>query len=185
MGDWEERLFALFDDLEQQAEAAFAVERELEVADRAQAEYANVGLATRLMASLGREVTLRLAGVGPVTGTLEGVADGWCLVTGASGQWVVRLAAVQVVAGLSARSVPEAAWPVAARLGLRSALRRLSADSTACRLLTLDGAGYDVRLGRVGADFVEAFVGESPEPNAFPFPAIAAVTQRPGFVGPD
>src|SRR5688572_14496837 len=62
MGDWEERLFTLFDDLEQQAEAAFAAERDIEVADRALAEYAQVGMATRLMASVGREVVLRLSG---------------------------------------------------------------------------------------------------------------------------
>ena len=178
MGDWEDRLFALFDDLEQQAEAAFAAERDFEVADRAQAEYAQVGLATRLMASLGQDVVLRLSGVGPVAGTLERVADGWCLIAGDSGQWVVRLAAVQLASGVSPRSVPEAAWPVASRLGLRSALRGISGDGVECRLLTLDGAGYDVRLGRVGADFVEGIVGDGREPTLFPFGAIAAVTQR-------
>ena len=178
MGDWEARLFALFDDLEQQAEAAFALERDLEVADRAQAEYAEVRLASRLMASVGQRVTLRLAGIGPVTGSLERVADGWCLLAGEAGRWVVRLAAVQVASGLSVRSVPDAAWPAAARLGLRSALRGISADGDRCRLLTLDGAAYDVRLSRVGADFVEAVADGSGEPLLVRFDALGAVHQR-------
>ena len=48
-----ERFFALFDDLEQQAESLYAEERDLELADRTRAEYSAVTLASRLMASLG------------------------------------------------------------------------------------------------------------------------------------
>lgn len=178
MADWDERLSALFDDLEQQAESAFAVERDAEVADRAQAEYAHVGLATRLMASAGRPVTLRVSGVGRVAGTLQRVADGWCLVAGDAGQWLVRTAAVQTATGLSPRSVPETAWPVAARLGLGSALRRIAADGDECRVFTVDGGYHDVRLARVGADFVEARTGEGGEPVLFAFGTIAAVARR-------
>jgi hypothetical protein len=176
VGDPEERLFALFDDLEQQAEAAFSLERDAEVADRAQAEYAEVTLASRLMASIGEQVTLRLAGVGQVTGTLERVAEGWCLLAGASGQWVVRMATIQVAAGLSARSVPEAAWPATARLGLGSALRGISADRQPCRLFTTDGAAYDVQLDRVGADFFEAFANIPGDVHCFAFSAVAALS---------
>lgn len=178
MGDWDERLFAVLDDLEQQAESAFAAERDAEVADRALAEYAQVGLATRMMASLGGRVRLRVAGAGWVEGELRRVAEAWCLVDGAPNQWLVRLAAIRVAAGLSPRSVPEAAWPVTARLGLGSALRRISGNGEQCRLVTLDGEGYDVRLGRVGADFVEAWHGESRDPLAVSFSAIAVVTER-------
>ncbi len=37
---WEQRLLTVFDDLEQQAAAAFGAEREAEVAERARSEYA-------------------------------------------------------------------------------------------------------------------------------------------------
>lgn len=178
MGDPEERLFALFDDLEQQAEAAFALEREAEVADRAQAEYAEVTLASRLMASVGRHVTFRLAGAGTVAGRLERVATGWCLLAGDAGAWVVHLPAIQLVTGLSARSVPEAAWPATSRLGLRSALRRISSQDAGCRVLATDGAAYDVRLGRVGADFVEATQGTS-SVVVLPLAGIAAIRLSP------
>ncbi len=178
VGDSEERLSALFDDLEQQAEAAFAVERDLEVADRAQAEYAQVDLASRLMASVGQEVSLRVAGIGPVSGTLERVADDWCLLTGDAGQWVIRLAAILTASGVSSRSVPEAAWPLSAKLSLRSALRGLASGAEPCRLITVDGSSYEARLGRVGADFVEAFAPEGSEPMLVRFEALTAIQQR-------
>ena len=39
---WEEELFALLDDLEQQAEALYDAERDAELADRSRAEYQQV-----------------------------------------------------------------------------------------------------------------------------------------------
>ena len=87
---WEQRLTALFDDLEQQADALFTAEREAEVAERSRSEYAAVTLATRLMAARGTEVGLVVEGVGTVSGLVHRVAGDWCLVgapvrTGSSG----------------------------------------------------------------------------------------------------
>src|SRR6185436_16834930 len=65
---WDERLFDLLDDLEGQAEALYAAERDAELADRSRAEYAGVTLAGRLMASVGRDVLLDVDGTGPVRG---------------------------------------------------------------------------------------------------------------------
>lgn len=175
---WEHQLFALLDDLEQQAEGVFSAERDLEVADRAQAEYAQVGAPTRLMASLGSPVTLQVRGVGTLTGELRRVADGWCLVASRGRQWIVRLDALSAARGLSQRSEPEVAWPVTARLGLGSALRRIAVAGEACQLRLVDGSQYDVRLARVGRDFVEAFVGDEATPALFWFAALAAVHQR-------
>ena len=79
---WDERLFDLLDDLEGQAEALYAAERDAELADRSRAEYAGVTLAGRLMASVGRDVLLDLDGTGPVRGELRRVGTGWCLVSG-------------------------------------------------------------------------------------------------------
>jgi hypothetical protein len=175
---WEKRLFSLLDDLEQQAEGMYAVERDLEVADRAQAEYARVGAPTRLMASVGAEVSFQVRGVGALTGELRRVADGWCLVVSGGRQWIVRFDALSAARGLSSRSEPEVAWPVTARLGLGSALRRIAAAGEPCQLRLVDGSQYDVRLARVGRDFVEAFVGSEVTPALFWFDALAAVHQR-------
>ena len=175
---WDEQLFALFDDLEQQAAGAFGVERDLEVAERAQAEYAVVTLASRLMASLDHDVVLDVTGVGPVSGTLRRVGDGWCLVEAASGEWLVRLPGILLARGLSERSVPEEAWPASARLGLGSALRRVASAGDSCRVCLTDGSAHDVRLVRVGADFVEGRAGESRVPVHVPMAAVAAVQQR-------
>jgi hypothetical protein len=158
--DWDERLFAFLDDLEQQAQALYDADRASELADRSRSEYAAVTLVSRLMASMGREVALDVHGVGLVAGRLQRVGPDWCLVHGAAQDWVVRLAAVKAVEGASDRSVPEVAWSPVSRLGLGSALRRIADTGSDCRLHAIDGTVRDARLSRVGSDFVEARVGE-------------------------
>ena len=123
---WEDDLFALFDDLESQASALYAAERDADVADRSRAEYQNVTLASRAMASVDTVVTLGIEGLGPVTGMIARVADGWLLLAAGDHDWVVNLAALTTVQGASVRSIPEVAWSPLTRLGLGSALRRIS-----------------------------------------------------------
>jgi hypothetical protein len=174
---WEEELFALFDDLEQQAEALYDAEREAELLDRSRAEYQQVTLESRLMATVGRPVRLDVVGVGPVRGVLERVATGWCLVSGNAQDWVVRVAAVSGVHGASDRSVPEVAWSPITRLGLGSALRRVADAGGRCVLHLVDGTTHEAELRRVGADFLEASVG--PDRTVLvPFANLAAAQSR-------
>ncbi|KQY56253.1 hypothetical protein [Nocardioides sp. Root140] len=175
---WEADLFAYLDDLEGEAGAVFDAERQIEVADRARAEYSSVDAAGRLMASVGSDVALRVTGLGALRGRLVRVATGWCLVESGQQEWIVRLAAISMMQGISPRSVPHDAWPVTAKLGLRSALRRISESQERCGLRMLDGAQYDVVPVRVGADFVEAVMGEQRELHLFTFEALAAVHTR-------
>jgi hypothetical protein len=156
---WEDELFALFDDLEQQAEAMYDAERAVELADRSRVEYQQVTLASRMMASVGEPVRLDVLGVGAVTGHLERVANGWCLVSGSDQDWVVRLDAVIAVVGASDRSVPEIAWSPVARLGLGSALRRIADSGDRCVVHQVGGGSYDAMIRRVGSDFLEATIG--------------------------
>jgi hypothetical protein len=174
---WEEELFAVLDDLEQQAEALYDLERDAELADRSRAEYQQVTLSSRLMASVGQEVRLDVAGVGAVSGVLERVGSGWCLLTGSAQDWVVRLGAVAAVHGASGRSVPEVAWSPVARLGLGSALRRVADAGERCILHVVDGTTHEAVLRRVGADFVEAAVGGG-RSVLVAFAAVAAVQSR-------
>ncbi len=177
---WEEELFAVLDDLEQQAEALYDVERSAELADRSRAEYQQVTLASRLMASLATPVRLEVVGVGVVTGTLDRVGTGWCLLAGHGQDWVIRLEAVAAVHGASDRSLPEVAWSPIAGLGLGSALRRIADAGERCVVHTIDGTAHDVLLRRVGADFVEAVAGEVGEDRTLlvAFASLAAVQSR-------
>jgi hypothetical protein len=176
---WEEELFALLDDLEQQAESLYDAERDLELADRSRAEYHQVTLASRLMASVGQELVLDLQGVGTVPGTLERIATGWGLLRGTGQDWVFRTGAVLRVLGASPRSVPEVAWSPVARLRMGSALRRVADAGERCVLHLLDGGRQDGILRRVGADFVEVSVGEGEARlELVPFTALAAVQSR-------
>jgi len=158
--DRDERLFAFLDDLEHEAQALYDADRASEIADRARSEYATVTLVGRLMASVGCAVTLEVLGIGSVTGELQRVGPDWCLVHGAAQDWVVRTAALTSVEGVSDRALPEVAWSPLSRLGFGSALRRLADTGTRCRLHTQDGSVREARIARVGADFVEAQVGE-------------------------
>lgn len=176
---WEERLFALFDDLEGQAAALYDAEREAELADRARAEYHHVTLASRLAASVGRSVALDVRGVGRLEGGLGRVAEGWCLLEAPRQDWIVRLVAVSVVLDASDRSVPEVAWSPVQRLGLGSALRRLATAGDRCVLHLLDGTRHDGTPGRVGADFVE-LVTAAGQTVLVAHHALAAVQSQSG-----
>jgi hypothetical protein len=176
---WDEGLFDLLDDLEGQAEALYAAERDAELADRSRAEYATVSLESRLMASTGRQLILDVAGAGRVRGELRRVGAGWCLVTGDGRDCLVPTAAVESVQGLSERAVPEVAWSPVARLGLGSALRRLADQGVSCVLVTRSGAPHDVVLLRVGRDFVEAEAdGDPPRRVVLATAAIGVVRSR-------
>lgn len=176
--NWDEDLFAMFDDLESQAEAAFGVERDAEVLDRARADYGAVTLTSRLMASREASVELTVIGPGLVRGRLARVAEEWVLVAGHGQEWVVPVRAIAAARGLSDRSLPEAAWPAAARLGVASALRRLAEAQERCLLHLRDGSSYDVVPGRVGRDFVEAGTGHG-TPVLIGLAELSAVQSRP------
>ena len=124
---WEESMFAVFDDLEQQAEGLHLVERDAEVADLTVAEYSRISLAARLHASLGLDLRVRLVG-GHVDRRPAGAAGrrtGCCWSTGPpSGSCAPRASLSS--AGLSARADNEDTWPVIDRLTLRAVLRRLA-----------------------------------------------------------
>ena len=174
---WEEDLFAYLDDLEGLADAWYDAERAADLADRSRAAYREVTFASRLAASVGTDVRLEVRGVGPVGGTLERVASDWCLVRGADQDWVVSVPAVTGLDGASDRSLPEVAWPPAARLGIGSALRRLADAGERCVVRLTDGSAHDAVLRRVGADFVEAVTGEE-RVVLLAFTALAAVQSR-------
>lgn len=175
--DWDEQLFAVLDDLEQQAEALYDADRAAELADRSRAEYGSVTLASRLMASISTQVVLTVLGVGHVSGELQRVGTGWVLLHGPGGDWVVHLAAVTALQGASPRSVPEVAWSPLTRLGPGSALRRLGEAGERCLVHTRDGSAVEGTVRRVGADFVEVEVTDH-RVALVPFGALAAVQSR-------
>lgn len=160
---WESELFDLFDDLEAHADSLWQSDREAELADRAHSEYAQVTLASRLMASVDARVSLDLPHLGRLSGTLRRVGEDWCLLAVPSqGQrvqeWIVALRHVVAVHGASPRSVPELAWSPWHRLGMRSALRRLADAGTECLVDLVDGTRHEGVVRRIGADFTEVRV---------------------------
>lgn len=148
------RLFELLDDLERQAEAAYAEERVWEIADLARAEYARVSLDGRLMASLGGDLVVEVVGVGRVAGRLSRMGRGWLVISG-SATWLVLLPAVVSVLGASDRSRHEDAWGLRHRLEVRLVLERLAEQGSRCLLHLRGGGSLLGTVTRIGADFVE------------------------------
>jgi hypothetical protein len=174
---WEDELFGLLEDLEQQAGALFDGEREVELADRSRAEYGRVTLASRIMASVGGDLGVEVLGAGRIQGAVRRAAAEWFLLEGAGQEWVVRTAAVTSVQGASRRSLPEVAWSPVTGLGFGSACRRLADVGERCLVHLVDGSRHDLVLGRVGKDFLEASNPGGVD-VLLPFAAVAAVQSR-------
>ena len=174
---WEERLLAVFDDLEQQAAGLSLAARDTDVAELGRAEYAEVDLAARLHASVGRVVQLEVAGWGRRDVVLERVGRGCAVVReewGGSPAVVLNLALLRGASGLDAGARPEELRRVTARLGLASALRHLAEEVDRVAVVRLDGERRSGTLGRLGADFLE-LVGESGQVEVVPLEVVAAV----------
>ena len=174
---WEERLFEVFDDLEQQAEGLALLARDAEASERARDHYTEVDLGARLHASIGTEVELVVPGGGAVRGRLLRVATGWCLVEPVSApaqEVIVNLERLLSARGLAPRAAADQVRGVASRLRLGSALRGVAAEQDAVVLVRVDGEVRRGRFGRVGAVFVE-LVGESGTTEVLPMSALSVV----------
>jgi hypothetical protein len=177
---WEESMFAVFDDLEQQAQGLHLVERDAEVADLTVTEYSLVSLASRLHASLGQELRVRLLGGRLVGGRLARLGEDWFLLVDGTSEWVVRHRGVASIGGLSTRAHSEDTWSVADRLTLRAVLRRLAMANEPCLVHFCDDQQVQGCVARVGRDFFELTVGEGAGRlvQAVPHAAVAALQGR-------
>ncbi len=176
---WERALFALFDDLEQQAEGLALVARDAEVAEHGRAEYSSVDLESRVHGSVGSVVACHLQGGHQVRGVLTRAGAGWLLADDESGAWVVNLGCLTRITGLGSRAVAPEARGIVARLGLGSVLRRLAESRVPVQLALADGSQARGRVGRIGADFVEVLDETVDGASCLvPWSAIAAVRGR-------
>jgi len=172
---WERQLFALFDDLEQQAAGLEMANREVDIAELSIAEYAAVTFGSRLHASVGNRLQLRVLGGQILVGELIRVGADWVLLKGIPEEWIVPIHSITAVVGLSQRSdvVTESA-PVA-RLKMTSALRRLASARAECVIFWADQQQLTGTLGRVGRDFVEVLAGDQGRVHLVPLALISSL----------
>jgi hypothetical protein len=172
---WDDTLLSLFEDLEQQAEGLALAERDTEVAELSRAEYAVVDLASRWHGSVGARLVVTVSGVGTIEARLARVGRDWCLLETAVQEWVVRMAAVAGVRGLSDRASAPETRSLHARLGLGSVLRGIAAEASPVVLHRVDGTLSTGRLRRIGADFAELAGSAHGQPELVPFSVIAGL----------
>lgn len=173
-------------DVEGQLDAALALDLAAEVSDRSRREMATVSLRERLLPAVGHPLEVATA-ARRWQGRLARVGADWLLLdleaAGAApgDEVLVPLARVLWIVGLGRQTA--VAGPLAARLGLGHALRRLARDRLPVTLI-LDGSlSIRCRVGRVGADFVETVddtgdatdVRASPRLRTVPLAAVTAV----------
>ncbi|MDX6285690.1 MAG: hypothetical protein QOG53_1175 [Frankiales bacterium] len=177
---WQE----LFSDLDGQFDAAEAAELAAEVSDRTRRELARVRLVDRMRAAIGDSVVVGVPHRDSLHGQITGVGPDWLLLTEPAGrEALVPVSAVTTMTGLGPKADdPGAEGEVAARLGLRYALRVLARDRTALVITLADGRSLTGTLDRVGADFVD--LAEHPADDArrgpkravtVPFSAIVVI----------
>jgi hypothetical protein len=156
---WEQ----LFADLEAQLDAAAVAELAAEVDDRTRHALGEITVGQRLRAATGERVKLGLPGPVPACeGTVTRTGADWVLLTTPAGQLpvlqtLVPAVAIEWISGLGRAADVSDPGPVAARLGLRSALRALARDRVAVTVTTRGGV-ITGTVDRVGADHLDVAV---------------------------
>jgi hypothetical protein len=153
-GSWRD----VVEDLEQQAAGLHLRDRDDEVDQLGQAEYAEVDLVARLHGSVAATVSLALLDGLRVEGRLASAGADFVVVEDDHSSWLVRAAAIARSTGLTGRAVSEPARHVLARLRLSSMLRRLADDGLGVRVHLVGGDRLEGLVGRVGRDFFELHV---------------------------
>lgn len=177
---------SMFADLEAQADALERAERSAEAEELARAEFAAIALTDRLRAAIGRPVRLQVMGAVVLRGRVSECGPDWVLLEEeGGGEALVRAGAVLTVAGLGRHALTTTgADAFQRRGGLRVLLRAIARDRAVVNLHLVDGNVVPARLGRVGADFVEAAcdgtTDSASEVLCVPYQALAAVRRRPG-----
>lgn len=160
----------LLADLESQMDALVSAEAAAEIAERTRIETSAVRLLDRLRAAQDHPIEVRCRGAGTVHGALAGVGPDWLLVAEERGEEaLVPLASMVAVVDLGRSVAAPDESVVAARLGLRQALRAIARDRAYVRIGLVDGSATTGTLDRVGADFVDLAehpAGESRRPGA-------------------
>ena len=168
---------ALFEDLESQFEAAHAVERAAEIADRTRTERASVTLDARFRAAHGSRLVLRLRDGETVSGELVDLAHQWLLLADGARRLLVPTSGVGWVGGLGLHAAT-GGGPVVRRLTIGHVLRALARDRVHVRVQAR-GVELVGRLDAVGADHVDVLAvpegGRTGSVWAVPFDALDVI----------
>jgi hypothetical protein len=152
---------ALFDDMEAQLAASERLELDADIAERARADAAGMGLADRLRGSLGLAIRVYLASGSIFEGTLSHAGSEALVLTEPRHQLLIPYSAAVRYLGLSRLAVVEPSR-VRQRLGLASALRGLARDRSGLAVLVSRGSAGESTLhgviDRVGRDHLDLAV---------------------------
>ncbi|MCU1532153.1 MAG: hypothetical protein JWO49_1724 [Arthrobacter sp.] len=177
---------ALFEDMEAQLAASERLDLEVEIAERARVDAAEVELADRLRGSLGLGIRVHLGSGSMFEGSLSHAGSQLLVLNEPRHQLLIPYAAVTQYFGLARLAVPEPS-PVRQRLGLASALRGLARSRASLAVVVSRGSSESTLRGvidRVGRDFLDLAVTQEDEARravaacpvaTIPFQALAAL----------
>lgn len=146
----------MFDDLEGRFAHLESLDMRAVSDELARAERAQVRLADRFRAAIGRPVRLHLAGPLAVEGLLEESGEDWALLRppAEAGPALVLLDRVALVEGLAQRAKPRSDSVMERPRTLGAVLRGIARDRSLVRLHT-SGGSFHGRLRSVGADALD------------------------------
>jgi hypothetical protein len=171
---------ALFDDLQVQTSALRQEDFEFGVAETLALEWSRAELTDRLRAHIGEQLAIRLRGGEAVTLEVTAAGIDWVSGVGRGHQWLMPLAALELVSGMTRRVQTEPSQ-ARRRLGIASPLRALAEASPHIAVHCASGILVEGRLLGVGRDFLDVRAeGQSPHIQTVPLPAMTAVRSARG-----
>jgi len=166
----------VFAELAADAEELDRRERDAEIADRTRAELATITLADRFRAAQGRQVSVRVQGLGVLVGQVQRVTPHWLLLSSSGAtEWLVAWSGVAGASGLPRQAVARTAGRVESALGWPATWRVLARDRATVHVVRHDGSSITGVAQRVGADFVEIQPGGSDDVELVPYASVTAV----------
>ncbi len=171
---------ALFADLETQASARRQEDFETSMAEAIALEWSRVELVDRIRGHTGHRVSLRLRGGESVTVEVSAVGSDWLAGAGVGHQWLIPVAAVDMLSGLTRRAQTQTSQ-TQRRLRITSPLRALADARQHVVVRCATGVLAEGVLLGVGRDFLDVRPQGSPQViRTVPLAAITAVCSARG-----
>ncbi|GAA1136822.1 hypothetical protein [Nesterenkonia lutea] len=146
---------ALFADLESQLDAARTADFDAAVDEASRLEASRLGLAERLRAHRGLQLTLLLPGDQRLNVEIGTVGSDWLSGSRHPHSVLLPLAALRAVEGMKRSAAQAEPSPARRRLGITAPLRRLARDRSMVSVQGPEGRLAQGLISAVGRDFLE------------------------------
>ena len=162
----------LFAEIEAQSGDVARAERDAEILDRTEGEWAATSWRDRLAPG---PISLRVAGLGRIDGSLARITGAWLLLQTDAYEVIVNPDWVSAVSTSASRAKPLSA--LERRMTWVHAIRMLQREGARIHVVRADGSSVDGTARLAGKDFVEIKTDQSTD-EMVPYSMLAAISCR-------